>query len=668
MYYENICSLCITTIKKNGSYSLFRIADLENGKFTPFRLNENLDYGGQNVNFIYNPNIREAGKIGIWEWECKSDIRQFSYANNNFKWIEYRQLVFANSLGDVVNTLLSGIENIETDHDYLFTYVSDNRIIGQKNIECLFVRGVDFQIQNNLAILKDKISYLMVYWIDVNDIKTISPKYLTNNLKHYYCYIDLPKPHNKIYIKNKLQIIKELIKAEINKTYVINGTNSDRKAVRNFLDLLPDSPLADSLAKQLNCNLDEAETYVTDFLQCCEKYFACEDYNSEIMKRLIACDVEIAEQFKVMVQENWHKENIALIENADNELKLKQKELEQLQDNIEKLAEQENAKVNKIAELEAACKTMRQTVSDIESEVQKRIIAAQQDIAHFFSEYSMFMPYNANINSNSNTNSNKLKIVDTISDTPQEAVYLLDLFDCLSDNIETIGVDEEKCKALTAYILAAYFIKKPLIIAGYGATLLLDALSATLNNRKAIQIYELKNLDEQELKQLPAESIIGLHNAFDITLINKLVSENTHLYFSIISPTIEELAIEPRGMYSYALPLFAEYFIKSEPVSDLEGCLNSFSYTSKKLITDKTIKKLIPDYLLPEYAKRQCVRLMSIAKEIYNDINIVDMLAIQVLPLMRLLKGIENTHNYIDKLKLTDNEKLYLQQLVGDEI
>ena len=91
-----------------------------------------------------------------------------------------------------------------------------------------------------------------------------------------------------------------------------------------------------------------------------------------------------------------------------------------------------------------------------------------------------------------------------------------------------------KKKALTAYILAAYFIKKPLIIAGYGATLLLDALSATLNNRKAIQIYELKNLDEQELKQLPAESIIGLHNAFDMTLINKLVSENTHLYFSII--------------------------------------------------------------------------------------------------------------------------------------
>ena len=68
-------------------------------------------------------------------------------------------------------------------------------------------------------------------------------------------------------------------------------------------------------------------------------------------------------------------------------------------------------------------------------------------------------------------------------------------------------------QSINRLYFGAYFIKKPLIIAGYGATLLLDALSATLNNRKAIQIYELKNLDEQELKQLPAESIIGLHNA-----------------------------------------------------------------------------------------------------------------------------------------------------------
>lgn len=664
MYQERICSLCIeTNYSYNNHCRLIRIADLDNGEIIPFDLYD-VDYGGQNINSIFNPKVPEKGKICLWDWEAIAANKQHSYINKQYRWIEYRNVSLDSNPENVIDMLTSGMEHIDTEHDYLFSYNSN-----EEYVNCLFVSGTDFQIRQDIATLKDKIGYLFAYKIDFNDILEISNELLPNLKANYYRYIDLPEPIDKIYIKDKFAVIKDLITAEIKK-YVGNGTNSDRKAVRNFLDILPDRQLGNSLAQRLGCDLAEAQTYVAEFLQCCEKYFTCEDYNSEIMKRLINSNTDVANQFKNIVQQEWQKENNALVKASENELKAKQAKLEELNTNIQNLTKQETAKKKKITELNTACQTMRQTIQNVELEVQERIVAAQQNIAHFFAEYAMFMPYSTKINSFSdfNANTNKLKVADTISDTPQDITDLSDLFDCLTENIETTGVDKKKCKPLAAYVLAAYFLKEPLILAGYGAILLLEALSATLNNKKVLQIYELKKLDEQELKQLPTGSIIGLHNTFDMTLVNKLVSENTHLYFAIISPTIEELAIEPKGIYSYALPLFAEYFIKSEPVANLEGYLNSYEYSIKDITYDKKIKNLLPDYLLPTYAKQQCFRLASMAKEIYNYLSITDILAMQVLPLILLLKGVEKASNYIDKQNLTDNEKSALKQLLGEEI
>jgi hypothetical protein len=171
----------------------------------------------------------------------------------------------------------------------------------------------------------------------------------------------------------------------------------------------------------------------------------------------------------------------------------------------------------------------------------------------------------------------------------------------------------------------------PLIIAGYGSSALINALSVTLFNRIAD-----KMLVDGKVPPNPVGNgkILAVYDAFGC--IDKVLEVTKGKYVCFISQTSEELSIEPRSIYNYALPLFIEYFIKEDVIDSDEvlGCVLKGEVVEEKNVENKA-KSLLPTYCLPRLAQNRVKKLLDTAQNLYGGIyNFNDIFMLQVIPIM----------------------------------
>lgn len=656
MYEESICSLCIAVNHKNtGTPFLFRVADVFDGRLNPFALDNASKYEYENIDLIYNPKVPAEGSIGFWDWYSEDARRQRSYSNNMYRWIEYIKLDGVTNTSDVIAQLHAGIEGIDSAHDYLF----ECKQINERTAYCLFVRGTDFQRSLNSSSIKSDIYVLNMYEISQYDVREIKTWHLPNFCKQYYSYFELGEIVRKEYVRNIDLTIKMLIQSRIN-TYTPSNKKSDKVAVRNFLNLIPDSPLVDVLAEKLVCDKVTAQYYVDTFLETCESYFACEDYDARIMQRLIDSDTGIARLFMNQVREEWERQNKDTLENANAQLTAIQEKISVLQNTVEKLETEKTTKEEKINSLSRRYKDIQQTATAIEAGIRERIGLATQDVANFFVEYALFLPQKSMVVSDSKAN--VISVGKILSENPETINELNVLWDCLQDNLIASGVERDRSKSLAAYLLATYFTRSPLILAGYGADLIFDALSATLINKSTHQIFDPKFVNDQNLNSFSDGEIVVLHNAFDMTLLRRIIAEKPSLYVSLISTTAEELAIEPHGIYNYALPLFAEYFVTAQKKDHVEGFISHVNFVPEQ----NRNKTFLPKGVLPAFAQKQSKRLVMTTAQILPDITDFDLFLLQVLPTMLAIGKCDDLVELISTAKLSDSEKSQLLCLMGE--
>jgi hypothetical protein len=227
----------------------------------------------------------------------------------------------------------------------------------------------------------------------------------------------------------------------------------------------------------------------------------------------------------------------------------------------------------------------------------------------------------------------------------------------LSENLDAASVDRSRSCGLAACLISANFQNMPLIIAGYNAAAIVDALSATLFNRTADRYYCCNSCIDIPKGETP----IAVFDGFGC--MNRIIEKAKGRHVCFIAQTSEELGIEPRGLYNYALPLFTEHFIVEEfEPKEMEGYLYQGS-KQLKLKARETFS--LPIGTLLPLAKTRLDNMLGGMHFLKNDLTAMQLLLVSCVPILVSLSRKQELIDIIAPLNLSSAERTELTLIIG---
>lgn len=663
MNEDRIKSLCISVLNNSGQPRLFRIADLIDDALIPYSVDYSTARGGINTDQIFHPDVSipPEGTINLWEWYSPDDMRQFSYKlTEKIFWIEYVKLPNVTSLEELKLVFHDGIDfEFSPEHNYLIEFF----VISENAYKCVFCGCGDFVLKNNKYVLRDNIYHLNCFEISKQEIFEIKTHLLPKMNKWFYANLYLPERVSSILVKTPAGTVSKAILKRIQRC-TEGFSKADKKVISDFVRSLSSEKIINQVAIECQCTDEESREYITEFIKLCDNYFIEEDITDVILTRLIESNSNIADKFQTLIQQKWKSENADQIENTNKEKQHLQEELSLLQKQIDTLVneceEYEEIKKQteiKITEVEDSYAQKIALADDITAKVQSRIIDAKNDLSSFFSEYAMFSGKSTEIYNNINEK-DTVYYGRTLEAEPEQLSETNEVIDSLKENLEAVGIGKTVSSSLAAYLLAAYYMETPLIVTGYGSDYIIDAVSATLFNKMADILYLPPEGAKISIENSP---IVAIHNGFKY--VNRILRSSSDTYPYFVCQTSEELLLEPRSIYNYALPLFAEYFFTENKVENLYG---TFS-TLEKIILEKAYRIALPEYIVPPLAYRNLSNIVAYANKLYDGLSEINVHLLTTLPVMCSLGKNNDLCEVISSLNLSDKEKLKLFTYIGEK-
>ena len=205
---------------------------------------------------------------------------------------------------------------------------------------------------------------------------------------------------------------------------------------------------------------------------------------------------------------------------------------------------------------------------------------------------------------------------------------LLDENASWSDTVETLrhelgeaGVSSEYAQMLACFLYAAYRNHQPLLLAGSYSASIVDAFSASLFGKTAGTLDCCEPFSRDALKRVEdsEDRVIIIKNAFHDPWMTSVVDllQNAGKQYFIVHPFIEDLAIEPRSLYNYILPIITEVLVDHFASRNFVGGMMAQSYeehTPIQASPDGLVRKL----RLGKYAE---IRLQHMLADAQNMLD-----------------------------------------------
>lgn len=215
--------------------------------------------------------------------------------------------------------------------------------------------------------------------------------------------------------------------------------------------------------------------------------------------------------------------------------------------------------------------------------VRERIEQARSDAAAFIAEMAFTRPANPAPAQKAVLPAENLEQEDT--ETLSDWNHLLRV---LRDELIEAGVSQQYSSPLAALLYSAYTNKLPIILAGPNGKDIADAFSVIVSGRKAgvIDCSGEYYAGIREDISRASDEVFAVSNALRsewITHIPEMFASGKYFFF--IHPFAEDLLIEPKGLFSYVLPVFTELIADSLPSGDYAGAKkadNFDNYTPAK--------------------------------------------------------------------------------------
>ena len=605
-------SLCYITEDYDGRVWLHRLADIENDRLhTPFKSNRADNYFENRDRLYRNDGPSAIGAVGVWDWDAipNRDNPDIDYVQSYYvPDISPIRVVFikATSLEDLVEQLKGGI--IRTKPyicDTLFCYQPQwGRLTG------VLCKSNEFRVMDKTVLLSENVYTLPCYSIHTNDIYNWDDK----NLR-FLRELQIGEPSDYISIRNTHEIIRDLILERSTWSLFkecIGATKAEWRNSKTLLEKISGESLYEAVSKRLNCTPEQAKQAVDDFVSRASTMIDVGDIDSDVLGRIAIQHDALRTRGEESISQKWREAHAKEIFEAQAEILVLREKAERdinnvnqrLSDTLKKINSAEEERNGLLEEIAVAQNDRDKLLSEIEQyevlgkdtlvAVRQRIAEAQKDMAGFIADLSVILPQPT-----SSSDSGKRVSLWQYTEAPLNSYSddEVELAESWNDELNAISqslscalsVETEFCSMFAAFLYSAHIHNVPLLIAGPGGHDIANVLAVSLYADGAGQLTLGNEFDLDGVTGIENcnEHIFSVQNMFGKGWADIIPQTFTKLKKHVIwtHPYVEDMTIEPKGLYNYMLPILSECFVGAIPALEPwpgKRADNFQAYTSKK--------------------------------------------------------------------------------------
>lgn len=580
----SLTSLCYVFTVDNG-LRLCRIADIENGVLhKPFKSERPDNYYENRDNLYHNGGPTIAGSVGVWDWSAEQ--------NRNNPEYDYIKTYYVSNKSPIriVVTKNDSLENLakqlKEKSIYSHTYLCDTLFCcaqESNHFTGFLCKADDFEIVDSYVNLKNDICVLPYYTISVNDVFNYEDKHL-----RFFRKLQIGEPTGYYTIGNTQELVKNLIIERLSwpffKEYV-GATKAEWRNCKILLEKILSESLYEMVSEKLKCNSEKAKQIVKDFALRANDLLDVDNIDVDVLAQIAINHDELRTLCEESVFEKWRESHLEEIAKANSEVDKVKCLLYEIENKITcanqtksdlltEIETLENRRSDLLAENERYEKLGDETLVA----VRKKISEAQNDMASFITELSVVMPQ---VNGSA-CSKNSVPLCDyecaSIGLYPEDDIELnetwSDELNSLCQNIGySLSIDSELASMLSAFLYAAHINNIPLLIAGPAGREISEAVSASLYATEAGKLYLgneyyygiVNDIEEYD------EPLVVVQNMFSKGWNDELPQLFTKLNKQMVwtHPYVEDMLIEPKGIYNYMLPVLSECFVGAIPALEL---------------------------------------------------------------------------------------------------
>lgn len=609
---------------------LNRLADIEDDTLhTPIKSERTDNYYENRDRLRCDDGPTALGTVGVWKWTAVPNWNApaIDYTESYYvkDYSPIRVVVLgAKSLAEVVEQLQNGTVHTQ---DYLCdTFFCYGPRWGQ--LTGVLCRSNDFKISNRYAKLSETIYSLPSYTISSDDIYNCEDR----NLR-FLKTLRVGEPSGHVLIGNTNKIIRTLILERFTWPLFksIGATKADWRNSKDVLEKICGESLYESVVQKLKCTPDQAKQAVDDFVDRANALLETGDIDADILAQIAIHHDGLRELCEKAVSEKWHDSHAAEIAKAEAEVSEMEDTISIAKKQYSELLGGITTKQGERDRLLAEIDQYESIGKETQAAVRQKIADAQKDMAGFIADISVFLPQSNATLPYVNHPASWQYSSTTGGRYSDEDIELAESwhneYNAIHQNLShALSIEPAFQSMLTAFLYAIHINNVPILIAGPGGQDIAEVLSVSMYANGAGQLTLGNECDLSMAERISesADPIVSVQNMFGKGWSDALPQKFTRLKKQIIwtHPYVEDLLIEPKGLYNYMLPMLSECFIGYLPTLEMTPGARAEKFQpyiskGKRSFRTSAFKRLGLSKLL----LGQLTRVLSDAKCILDDPN-----------------------------------------------
>lgn len=570
---------------------LYRLADIENGVLRIPYIDEDAPKAFDNRTRLYwrnGPSVE--GSFGVWNWTAvpnmnnpDSDYIESDYLDG-VQVIEIVEIPGASDLEQLIKKLQKGISaQPVTPKTFLCFRTSQGTLVG---VLCL---ASELSSSEGLTSISKTTQSLPTYEINTRDTLSLEGR-------SFYRHLSFDASEKRILVKEPIDIVRNAIIRRTSWAAVksLSVNKSAWRSIRELIEETPNDNIYCEIAATCHCSEEEAKEYVSKFLENVERYITHNDFDGKVLEAVLEGHPSLMQRCESIVSKQWHSAHKEEIRKATEELEAVKSSAKATQAELKSYAEKIAASEKALSSLKKTIVEQEQLADRVSEQVRSRIAEAQSDAAAFIAEMAFASPSVNHMQVDVAAESFPFRAGDELDPATIEASSdWKDTIETLRLELMEAGVAEKYSTSLAAILYSAFLNHTPLLLAGPNGINIADAFAAALFGRTAGRLdcsapYLYRFANEMASKE---DHVVAITNAFRsgwITHIPELLTADKA--FFIVHPFVEDLLIEPKSLFSYAIPIITEFFVDSMPAGHFVGAKNAPDYKEYQS------KKAVPQY------------------------------------------------------------------------
>ena len=268
------------------------------------------------------------------------------------------------------------------------------------------------------------------------------------------------------------------------------------------------------------------------------------------------------------------------------------------------------------------------------------------------------------------------KIVERDYDDLGEAKTIGQVYKALTQNLKKAGVAHRYSHDLAKYLLSAYIEKQPILLAGPNSMDIVQALSAVVAENVYGVLSCSEGLNEHDFEKIGhgKDRVVVLQNLLSSPCINQLETllSRPGVFFVATHPYKEDLQVEPKGLYSFILPLITEYFISSKPSGAYTVYLDEDKLLTNTHVEDESKIEMLSSFAPSKLVANRIESLFSRMSNIGLSQDDTDdaQLILALLPLAFVMMRLDRLKAMFEgnssSLSLSEQLRDELELILGD--